>query len=197
MTTINVKERELTQDFRDKYVIDLKGKDFVSFDGLLLLGISEGVTSIKTEIYQTPNNGNHDTAVIHAIVFDKDGKEWHGTGDASPTSVGKQLVNATIRMAETRAIGRALRMMLGVGTMLEEMYDPYEVRIVTTNQIGTIRHIMKERYITKETAAQLAFDAFGKTNAMTLSEVEAEAFIVLLRQVNIDNVDEVDEVEEE
>lgn len=185
-----IKERELSPEFKQKFVIDLKGKDFIQFDGLMVLAHAEGIKGVKTRIEQFPNKENDHTAVIHATVKDANGEEWTGIGDASPQSVGKTIANAIIRMAETRAIGRALRMMLGIGTMMEEVYNPYEEPLVSNEQMGKMAKIMKKRGITREQAADFCQQEFGKQSAGTLLKSEADVFIKFLELVELPDDDQ-------
>lgn len=180
-----IRERELSPEFKDKFMIDLKGKDFIQFDGLMVLAHAEGIKGVETHIVQIPSKENDQLAVIHATVIDKEGNKWTGVGDASPQSVGKTIANALLRMAETRAIGRALRMMLGIGTMMEEVYNPYEEPLVSNEQMGKMAKIMKKRGIKKEEAAEWCMQEFGKQSAGTLLKSEAEVFIKFLEMVEL------------
>lgn len=64
------------------------------------------------------NNGWIVRAVINA-----DGKTYSAHGDASEANVGPHLTTCLVRMAETRAISRALRWALAEGTVQEEIKD--------------------------------------------------------------------------
>jgi hypothetical protein len=185
-----IKERIFTEEFKKSFFVNLKGKDFISFDGLMVIAHAEGMQGVETKVIQIPNAENDDLAIVHAVVTDSKGNKWSGTGDASPASVGKQIVSAIVRMAETRAIGRALRMMLGVGTMMEEIYDPYEPAAITDVQMHKIKKVMDDRQISKSEAAHLCYDTYKKKSAGFLTMVEADAFIELLRNVEIDEEDE-------
>src|SRR5262245_52829906 len=113
-----------------EYVMARDGKDYVLSDGLLVaLGqLSRGYYDVATDIVQLPTAENANTAVVTArvTVFDPEGgrtlRTASGIGDASPANVGRMVAIHCLRMAETRAVARALRHLLGVGmTALEEL----------------------------------------------------------------------------
>lgn len=78
----------------------------------------------NTELLQIPSKSNDMTAIAKAVVTVKDGeniREFTGIGDASPSSVNRMIAPHIIRMAETRALGRAMRFLTGFGTVFEEL----------------------------------------------------------------------------
>ena len=80
-----------------RFIVDLHGKQFISYQGVG-----------KEAVVQATAEGEKGT--------------YTGLGDASPQNVGKNIATATLRMAETRAVNRALRAYLGIGmTTFEEM----------------------------------------------------------------------------
>ena len=100
-------------------IITLKGKDFVTYKGLLWVAHQHGLQSITTELvaYEAETN----SAIVKATVS---GSRCTCTdyGDASPKNVGRAMINCIIRMASTRAKARALRDYLGIGICsLEEL----------------------------------------------------------------------------
>jgi hypothetical protein len=113
-----------------EYTISQQGRDYILSDGLLvgLVQLSRGFYDLSTEIVQLPTAENAQTAVCTAkvVVFDPETgavlRQASGIGDASPANVGRLVAIHVLRMAETRAVARALRHLLGVGlTALEEL----------------------------------------------------------------------------
>ena len=101
-----------------KYVVNVQGKDFITFPGLLAMAHELGLTSIDTELIQ-PIDLN--SPVVKATVKLGD-RTFSGYGDATSTNVAKKVAGALIRMAETRAIARALRFACNIEmTALEEL----------------------------------------------------------------------------
>lgn len=114
-----------------RWVVNRDGKDFVLFAGLvdMLHQLSEGFFDVQTTLVQAPSGENGTTAIVTArvVVFDAENTDVvrrvaSGIGDASPGNVSRQMAPHLIRMAETRACARALRLLTNVGmTTLEEL----------------------------------------------------------------------------
>lgn len=115
-----------------KEIINLKGKDYPTYSYVLDKAHSAGLVKIKTKLIQIPSRDNNDTAIVKAFVFLKKKikkqeleKTYEAYGDASPDNTTTQIATALIRMAETRAKGRAMRDAVNIGeTMLEELPEP-------------------------------------------------------------------------
>lgn len=97
---------------KDGHIINLKGKQFVLFPGLLSLAHKHGIESITSEIIHF--DGDSHTAVVQATAKGERGT-FTGIGDGAPDNLSKMMVPAYLRMAETRATARALRLYLGIG----------------------------------------------------------------------------------
>lgn len=107
-----------------KWVVNLKGKDFPTWPGVLDAATKAGLRSLKTELLQAPTKENAGTAIVIARAEFDDGRIFIDLGDASPANCSAQIATAAIRMASTRAKGRVLRDALNVGqTLLEELPD--------------------------------------------------------------------------
>jgi hypothetical protein len=94
-----------------KFIINLQGKEFVLFAGLLAEFHATGGKSIETE--ETPTS-TPDEPRFKAIVKGERG-EFIGHGDANNANTGKMVSVHKYRMAETRAIARALRWYDNIG----------------------------------------------------------------------------------
>jgi hypothetical protein len=99
------------------HIVNLKGKNYILFAGLLLLAHENGLESITTD--SVVLNPDKQTAVFIATVKGSRG-EYTGHGDANPSNVSKMMLPSYIRMAETRAIARALRFYIGIGMTARE-----------------------------------------------------------------------------
>jgi len=110
----------------EKFIVNLKGKDFVTYEGLLDLAHQEGLSSIEVELLQIPFKENGDIAIAKATVKAKD-KTFVDIGDAGPNSTNSMIRPHIIRMASTRAKARALRDLTNVSmTAIEELGDEKE-----------------------------------------------------------------------
>lgn len=104
--------------------IQLNGRPFVLFKALLAMATERGLEGIASELIQAPSSENQQTAIVRADVTlrGENGapRIFSCLGDASPETT--KIKGAYVRMAETRAIGRALRMGLNIGeTAFEEI----------------------------------------------------------------------------
>lgn len=120
---------EEKESLLNKFIIKLQGRDFILFEGLLHLAHQEGLKKVRTELIQLPSAENNFLAVVHAEVETTKGI-FTGLGDASPESVNRNIAPHLIRLAETRALARALRFAINIGmTTVEELADlaPEEV----------------------------------------------------------------------
>jgi hypothetical protein len=107
-----------------RFIKNLKGKDFVLYNGLLDLGHQIGIQSILVEPIQYPTTDNGNEGICKATVMSADGRTFTEIGDANPKNVTAQISSHVLRMAATRAKARALRDMTNIGmTCLEELGD--------------------------------------------------------------------------
>src|SRR5437773_11530181 len=106
-----------------EFVINRQGKDYVLYAGLLDEAHQLGLRSIKTELVQVPSAQNGNVAICLAEVTTEKGS-FTGIGDADPSNVNRMMVNALIRLAETRAKARALRDAVNVAMVaIEELAE--------------------------------------------------------------------------
>lgn len=109
-----------------KHQITLSGKTYVLYAGVLAEAHARGLSGIKTKLVQIPTEENGMVAIVRATVTmrsEGDDLAYTGYGDASPKNVNPRIATALLRMAETRAKGRALRDAIGCGETLAEEID--------------------------------------------------------------------------
>jgi len=109
-----------------KFIINLQGNDFVKFEGLLNEFHANGGKSIVTEIVST------EPFIVRATVEGEKGM-YQGMGDADEKNVNKMIVKHKIRMAETRAIARALRWYNNIGMCSADELGGSDDKQVTNN----------------------------------------------------------------
>lgn len=108
-----------------RFIKNLKGKDFVLYNGLLDLAHQIGLKSIQVEAVQYPTKDNGNEGICKATVISVDGRTFTEIGDANSKNVNSQISVHVLRMAATRAKGRALRDFTNIGmTCLEELGNP-------------------------------------------------------------------------
>lgn len=91
--------------------IMLNGKEFVTHAGLLEVAHKLKVCSITTEAIEI----TEERAFFKAKVIMPNNRIFTGYGDADKSNVNQMILPHKIRMAETRAINRALRFATNIG----------------------------------------------------------------------------------
>lgn len=112
-----------------EYYVTVKGgKQHPTWPGVLVALHENGLLGIEVSVLQYPAPENQHTAVCQAIVTmrGEDGREliFQEVGDASPANVGNMIIPHILRMAATRAKGRAGRDALALGVALAEELGP-------------------------------------------------------------------------
>ena len=111
---------ELTRSLRlsvsQGEIISLDGKWFVTSAGLLRVALRRGCRGIRTVLQERQSDPLSGRWVFKATVFRGEGsKGFVGYGDADPSNVSPLVRGAEMRVAETRAVNRALRKAYGIG----------------------------------------------------------------------------------
>jgi hypothetical protein len=88
---------------------------YVSHSGLLRIAKTRRCTGIDTAIVRELSEPSSNRWVFRAVVQKCDGGHFSGYGDADPSSVTELVRGAELRVAETRAVNRALRKAYGIG----------------------------------------------------------------------------------
>ncbi|MCF6465550.1 hypothetical protein [Clostridium sp. Cult2] len=140
----------------EKFIINLQGKSYVTYEGLLDLAHQKNLKSIQVELIQIPNRENNMTAICKATATTEN-EVYTDLGDASPQSVNSTIVPHLIRMASTRAKARVLRDLTNVGmtafeelsvedtvSETEENYMPNLSEPPTKRQLETIKKLAEE-----------------------------------------------------
>lgn len=116
-------ELTVTIPIRDRDGRQVGTKVVATYAGLLAKAHEEGLRSITTELVQVPSKENGGMAIVRAVATTNRG-QFSGLGDASPANVNSRVAVHLLRVAETRAKGRALRDALNVGMLaLEELAE--------------------------------------------------------------------------
>ena len=106
-----------------EFIITRQGRDFVLYAGLLDAAHRDGLSAIRTNLIQAPTPANGFVAICHAEVTTQRGT-FSGLGDADPENAPRPMMNAIVRLAETRAKARALADAVNVAmTAIEELAD--------------------------------------------------------------------------
>jgi hypothetical protein len=112
--------RELTMDLRLSVsrgeVLFIDGKWYVTHAGLLRISLRQHCCGIRTVLQERQSDPIAGRWVFKATVYKRPGsKGFVGYGDADPSNVSSVVHGAEMRVAETRAVNRALRKAYGIG----------------------------------------------------------------------------------
>jgi hypothetical protein len=112
--------RELTMDLRLSVsrgeVLFIDGKWYVTHAGLLRIALRQRCCGIRTVLQARQSDPIAGRWVFKATVYKRPGsKGFVGYGDADPSNVSSLVHGAEMRVAETRAVNRALRKAYGIG----------------------------------------------------------------------------------
>ncbi len=104
----------------------LEGRWYVTHSGLLQLASRKGCRGIKTILQERLSDVGMGRWVFKATVFKSlSSMGFVGYGDADPSNVSSLVRGAEMRVAETRAVNRALRKAYGIGLCsVEELGSP-------------------------------------------------------------------------
>jgi hypothetical protein len=94
----------------------LEGRWYVTHSGLLRIAARRRCSGIESVLEQTASEPSAGRWVFRATVFKSRAcKGFVGYGDADPSNVSPLVHGAEMRVAETRAVNRALRKAYGIG----------------------------------------------------------------------------------
>lgn len=114
-----------TIEIKNKEGRVVERKEVVTAKGLLHLAHKERLSVIRTSLVQAPTKENGDNAIALVRVVTSRGS-FMGLGDANPRNVQPRVAPHFIRMAETRALARALRAALDIGAVaIEELEEEF------------------------------------------------------------------------
>ena len=112
--------RELTRRFAlcvsEGHLQFLGGHWYITHSGLLRIAADRRCLGISTSVQKSLSTPSTNRWVFRATVYkSRDSKGFVGFGDADPSNVSSLVRGAEMRVAETRAIDRALRLAFGIG----------------------------------------------------------------------------------
>jgi len=97
-------------------VLFIDGKWYVTHAGLLRIALRQRCCGIRTVLQERQSDPIAGRWVFKATVYKRPGsKGFVGYGDADPSNVSSLVHGAEMRVAETRAVNRALRKAYGIG----------------------------------------------------------------------------------
>ncbi len=110
------------------------GKWYVSHSGLIRMAHRRKCLRIHTAIEHTLSDPSSKRWVFKATVYLSATKSFTGYGDADPSNVSPLVHGAEMRIAETRAVNRALRKAYGIGLCSVEEIGSFAGPVATKQQ---------------------------------------------------------------
>jgi len=112
----------------------LDGRWYVTHSGLLQLAARRGCRGIETTLQEQSSDPLAGRWVFRSVVYKSPASRgFVGYGDADPTNVSPQVHGAEMRVAETRAVNRALRKAYGIGLCSVEELGAFSGSSKTTS----------------------------------------------------------------
>ena len=107
--------RTLSLSIRNGDLLMLDARWYVTHSGLLRVAQRQRCSAITTELVEGVSNPKEGRWVFKATVVKWGTEQFVGYGDADPSNVSFLVHGAEMRVAETRAVNRALRKAYGIG----------------------------------------------------------------------------------
>jgi hypothetical protein len=126
----------------------IEGKWYVSHSGLLRIAHRRKCFGIDTAVDQHLSEASTRRWVFKATVRKTQAKSFVGYGDADPSNVSSLLHGSEMRIAETRAVNRALRKAYGIG-------------ICSVEEIGSVTEPSQSSRESKKVPSQPANGNYG------------------------------------
>jgi len=108
--------RTLRLSFLKREILFIDGKWYVTHSGLLEIAMRRRCLGISTTLQEKVSDSSVGRWVFRATVYKSSrSRGFVGYGDADPSNVSSLVHGAEMRVAETRAVNRALRKAYGIG----------------------------------------------------------------------------------
>ena len=175
----------------------LERKWYVTHSGLLRIATRRRCTGIKTELEQTTSKPSAGRWIFKATVFKSRAcRGFVGYGDADPSNVSPLVHGAEMRVAETRAVNRALRKAYGIGicsveeigSFAEPVSSPRESKKIPPQPVNgnyggpkirdRLCQLIRQHQLDANLVKSYAVDFCGTKTLREASREQVEAFVV-------------------
>lgn len=196
MGDFNYKDKsapKLTDDFKKKFIVNIKGKDAIKVDGLIALAHEKGIKSMTTSIIQYPSQENKWTCIAQTIVV---GYDWDPIEDKLTTVEYQDFADSTeanctamtkasyIRMASTRSVGRTLRKYTNIDMVssdeIGDSFDNHEPGI-DQSSLEMVKLLLHQKGLNQAAFGKIMFDAFNHTSYMGLTQSDGIKLVNILK----------------
>lgn len=118
-----VKQDASTPKMKSSNVMQIRGKDVATYEGILDYGHQIGIKSLEVDILQFPLDENGQRCICKARLETLDGRVFSDIADASPDNVPKGCMDSFPRIASTRCKSRTISDAFNVMTAMKEETD--------------------------------------------------------------------------
>jgi hypothetical protein len=182
-------------------LMHFSGKWYVSHSGLLRIAHRRRCAGIDTAIEQHATEASTGRWVFRATVHKSQSKSFVGYGDADPSNVSPQVHGAEMRVAETRAVNRALRKAYGIGicsveeigSFAEPVPSPRESKKIPPQPVNgkngnyggpkvrdRLCQLIRQHQLDANLVKSYAVDFCGTRSLREATREQVEAFVVHL-----------------
>ena len=176
------------------------GGETLSADGLVALAHIKGIWKLETDIIQFPNAENNNVCICKATVGGYDWDpieekvikvEYTDIGDACPSNCNRMVAPSFIRMASTRAIGRALRKYTNMDMLCTEELNDEDINTesmismasdtrITFEQLNAIKGVVTQKSISTEVFGDIMQKTFNTVDFQSLSVKQGAQLLEIL-----------------
>ena len=116
LSTLSDLSRNFNLSVRRGEIVRVSGRWYITHSGLLAIATRRRCQGIRTSLQHAQSDSATNRWVFRATVYKSGGSRgFVGYGDADPSNVSPLMHGAEMRIAETRAVNRALRKAYGIG----------------------------------------------------------------------------------
>jgi len=197
------------QKLEEKFIVNLHGKDFCIYEGVLNLAHKKKLKRLEVKILQYPMEANNYEAICQATAETESGAVFSDIGNANKNNVNSKIIPHIISTCSTRAKSRVLRDLTNIGiATVEELGELDDVigsgkgknnlvkikkaKLKTTKpasavypvsaaQVRAISSIAKKRNMSEEEMNKLVEGNYG-TTFEKLSTTQASSLIAMLQK---------------
>lgn len=184
---------KLSDDFKQKFSVNIKGKDAIKLEGLTAFAHVKGIWKLDTKIIQFPSDQNQWTAICQTTVGGYDWDpiaekirevEYTDIGDANVGNCGKMVAASYIRMASTRSQARALRKYTNIDMVcsseLSDALEEPQENTISYEQLTAVKNLIKTKGLNQDQFGKILFQLFQHQNYTALTESQGKTLIQTL-----------------
>jgi hypothetical protein len=116
-------KKEAAPKMKSSNVMQIRGKDVATYEGILDYGHQFGIKSLEVDILQFPSDENGQRCICKARLETLDGRVFSDIADASPDNVPRGCIDSFPRIASTRCKSRTISDAFNVKTAMKEDAD--------------------------------------------------------------------------